>query len=167
MNGSLFTKILYATDLSETAKKAARYALSLTKEYGAELTVINVVPDLVEEMSAGMGYDLASHFGEENLRNFYEEGFAESENAMIERVLVVLKEASEELEDDGTIKPEVVVKVGHPVRQIVNMAKDGGFDLIVIGTHGHSMLDELLLGSVARGVVKKSPVPVLTVRLND
>ncbi|MCK5070625.1 MAG: universal stress protein, partial [Desulfocapsa sp.] len=75
--------------------------------------------------------------------------------------------ASEELEDDGTIKPEVVVKVGHPVRQIVNMAKDGGFDLIVIGTHGHSMLDELLLGSVARGVVKKSPVPVLTVRLND
>ncbi len=166
MNGSLFTKILYATDLSETAKKAARYALSLTKEYGAELTVINVVPDLVEEMSAGMGYDLASHFGQDKLNSFYEEGFEESQKAMIERVLVVLKNAGDELED-GTIKPEIVVKVGHPVRQIVDFANEGGFDLIVIGTHGHSMLDNLLLGSVARGVVKTSSKPVLTVRLND
>lgn len=166
MKRSLFTKILYATDLSETAKKAARYALSLAQEYKAELSVINVVPDMVEELSAGMGYDLAGHFGQDKLNSFYEEGFEKSENAMIERILVVLKEAGGELEE-GTVKPEVVVKVGHPVRQIIDFAKDGGFDLIVIGTHGHSMLDELLLGSVARGVVKKSPVPVLTVRLND
>jgi len=78
MKESLFKKILYATDLSETAKKAARYALSLAHEYGAELTVVNVIPDLVEEMSAGMGYDLASHFGREKLSSFYGEGLEES-----------------------------------------------------------------------------------------
>ncbi len=164
MKGSLFTKILYATDLSETAKKAARYALSLANEYGAELTVINVVPDLVEEMSAGMGYDLASHFGQDKLSSFYEEGLEESKKAMIERVHSVLHEAGSELEN-CTVQPKVEVKVGHPVRKIVEMATEGGYDLVVLGTHGHSMLDDLLLGSVARGVVKKCPMPVMTVRL--
>jgi len=166
MKGSLFTKILYATDLSETAKKAASYALSLAHEYGAELTVINVIPDLIEEMSAGMGYDLAGHFGQDKLNSFYEEGLAESKAAMIERIHGVLGEAGEEL-DNCTVQPTVEVKVGHPVKNIVDMAKNGGYDLVVLGTHGHSVLDELLLGSVARGVVKKCPMPVLTVRLND
>ncbi|MBW6520128.1 MAG: universal stress protein [Desulfoarculaceae bacterium] len=57
------------------------------------------------------------------------------------------------------------MKIGHPVEQIVQTATEGEFDLVVLGTHGHSMIDDLLLGSVARGVVKKSPMPVLTVRL--
>lgn len=43
MEHPMFTKILYATDLSETAKKAARYAVNLADTYGAELTVINIV----------------------------------------------------------------------------------------------------------------------------
>ncbi|MEA3469544.1 MAG: universal stress protein [Thermodesulfobacteriota bacterium] len=65
------------------------------------------------------------------------------------------------------MQPTVEVKVGLPVKEIVEMATEGGYDLVVLGTHGHSMLDDILLGSVARGVVKKYPVPVLTVRLND
>ena len=164
MKESLFSKILYATDLSETAKKAARYAFSLAIEYEAELSVINVVPDLVEEMSAGMGYDLASHFGKEKLESFYEEGLASSRKAMEERVLELCNTVGSELEG-CSIQPNIVVRVGHPVSQIVKMAAEGGFDLVVLGTHGHSMLDDLLLGSVARGVVRKCPMPVLTVRL--
>ena len=120
----------------------------------------------MEEMSAGMGYDLAGHFGHDKLDSFYKEGLAESKKAMIERVHSVLAEAGAELEN-CSVQPKVEVKVGHPVKQIVDMVKDGGYDLVVLGTHGHSMLDDILLGSVARGVVKKCPVPVMTVRLND
>ncbi len=166
MKQSLFSKILYATDLSETAKKAARYALSLANEYGAKLTVINVIPDVVEEMSAGMGYDLASHFGQDKLDSFYTEDLNASKKAVIERINKVCQEAGDELKN-CSIEQKVEVKVGHPVEQIVKMAIEGGFDLVVLGTHGHSMLDDLLLGSVARGVVKKCPVPVLTVRLKQ
>jgi nucleotide-binding universal stress UspA family protein len=164
MKESLFKKILYATDLSETAKKAARYALSLAHEYGAELTVVNVIPDLVEEMSAGMGYDLVSHFGQEKLSSFYSEGLEESKKKVVERIHAVCAEAGSGLENCA-VEPKVVVKIGHPVEQIVKTATEGEFDLVVLGTHGHSMIDDLLLGSVARGVVKKSPMPVLTVRL--
>lgn len=166
MKTSLFSKILYATDLSETAKQAARYALSLAHEYGAELTVVNVIPDLVEEMSAGMGYDLVSHFGHDKLNSFYEEGLEETKKALIKRIHNVCQEAGNELHN-CTVEQNVVVKVGHPVEQIVEMAKEGGYDLVVLGTHGHTMLDDLLLGSVARGVVKKCPMPVLTVRLKE
>ncbi|MBA3005653.1 MAG: universal stress protein [Proteobacteria bacterium] len=166
MKQPLFKKILYATDLSQTAKQAARYALSLAHEYGAELTVINVIPDLVEEMSAGMGYDLVSHFGREKLSTFYTEGLEESRKSVIARIHSVCAEAGSELENCA-VEPKVVVKVGHPVEQIVQTAIEGGFDLVVLGTHGHSMIDDLLLGSVARGVVKKNPMPVLTVRLKE
>jgi nucleotide-binding universal stress UspA family protein len=166
MHKPLFTKILYATDLSLTAKKAARYALNLAHKYGAELTVINVIPDLVEEMSAGMGYDLASHFSPEKLNSFYTEGLAKSKKAVIQRIHAIFKEAGEEL-DNPSLEPEVMIVVGHPVEQIVNTAREGQFDLIVLGTHGHGMIDDILLGSVARGVVKKSPAPVLTVKLKS
>ncbi|MBU0944031.1 MAG: universal stress protein [Proteobacteria bacterium] len=166
MKGSLFSKILYATDLSETAKEAARYALSLANEYEAELTVVNVIPDLVEEMSAGMGYDLAAHFGQDKLDSFYEEGLEESKKAVIKRIHQVCQEAGKELES-CTVQQKVEVRVGHPVEEIVKMATEGGYDLVVLGTHGHSLLDNLLLGSVARGVVKKCPMPVLTVRLKE
>ncbi len=162
MERALFSKILYATDLSETAKKAARYAISLAKNYGAELTVINVIPDVVEEMSAGMGYDLASHFGQDKLDSFYTEDLNISKQAVIERIQNVCRE-----EGDKPENCSIEVKIGHPVEQIVKMAIAGGFDLVVMGTHGHSMLEDVLLGSVARGVVRKSPVPVLTVRLKE
>ncbi len=165
MKQSLFEKILYATDLSKTAKKAARYALSLAHEYGAELTVVNVIPDLVEEMSAGMGYDLVSHFSKEKLNSFYDEGLAESRKAVTERILDLCREAGSEFEG-CSVQPNIIIKIGHPVEQIVQTATEGGFDLVVLGTHGHSMIDDMLLGSVARGVVKKSRMPVLTVRLS-
>ncbi len=162
MKTPLISKILYATDLSLNAKKAAAYALSIAHEYNAALTVINVIPDLVEEMSAGMGYDLASHFGAEKLASFYSEGLAESKRAVIERVHTVCNEAGSEL-GECLITPEVDIRVGHPVEQIVQAAQQGGFDLIVLGAKGHSMLDDILVGSVARGVVKKTTIPVLTI----
>ena len=45
---------------------------------------------------------------------------------------------------------KVEVRVMHPVKKIVEMVMDGGYDLVVPGTHGHSMLDDIYLGSVAR-----------------
>lgn len=48
--------------------------------------------------------------------------------------------------------------------EITQFAKDGGIDLIVMGTHGRTGLKHLLLGSVAERVVRTAPCPVLTVR---
>ncbi len=57
-----------------------------------------------------------------------------------------------------------LVREGYPATIIVEEAESQGADLIVIGTHGHTGLKHLLLGSVAERVVQKSPCPVLTVK---
>jgi nucleotide-binding universal stress UspA family protein len=53
---------------------------------------------------------------------------------------------------------------GDPMRTIVETAREGHHDLIVIGTHGRVGRIQALLGSVAAGVVRNAPCPVLTVR---
>ena len=54
---------------------------------------------------------------------------------------------------------------GSPAREIVDYAEEEGIDVIVMGTHGRSGVDRLLLGSVAERVVRSSTVPVLTIRV--
>jgi nucleotide-binding universal stress UspA family protein len=53
---------------------------------------------------------------------------------------------------------------GDAARTIVELADSGGFDLIVMGTHGRTGIGHLLMGSVAEKVVRRARCPVLTVR---
>ncbi|MBX3187927.1 MAG: universal stress protein [Labilithrix sp.] len=53
---------------------------------------------------------------------------------------------------------------GDPLRTIVESASEGAFDLIVMGTHGRIGRMRTMLGSVAEGVIRNAPCPVLTVR---
>ena len=63
-----------------------------------------------------------------------------------------------------TIPVTHVFLEGDPATEIARYAQDANMDLIVMGTHGHSGLAHMLLGSVTEKVVRKSPCPVLTVR---
>ena len=60
---------------------------------------------------------------------------------------------------------KIVFKEGEPFIEIIQRAKKDSIDLIVMGTHGRTGLDHVLFGSTAEKVVRKSPCPVLTVRL--
>jgi len=63
----------------------------------------------------------------------------------------------------GDVPVRTDVVEGSPARDITSYAADNPCDLVVMGTHGRSGVDRLLLGSVAERVVRSSPVPVLTV----
>ncbi len=56
------------------------------------------------------------------------------------------------------------VGVGKPAEEILRVAREEGVDLIVMGTHGHTGLRHLLLGSVAEEVTRHAPCPVFTIR---
>lgn len=60
---------------------------------------------------------------------------------------------------------ETAVVEGVPRSEILAYVEDEGSDLVVMGTHGRTGLDHYLIGSVAEKVVRRSPVPVVTVRL--
>lgn len=59
---------------------------------------------------------------------------------------------------------ESVKKVGDPSVEIVRHASEGGYDLIVVGTHGHTALANVLMGSVATKVLASARIPVLLLR---
>ena len=90
--------------------------------------------------------------GQQLVREFYE---ADAEE--------VLRPIRAFFEQQG-IKAEFVHTIGHVGESIAELAQDGRFDLIVMGSRGHSDIGNLVLGSVATKVLAKSSVPVLLIR---
>ena len=74
-----------------------------------------------------------------------------------------MKKIKEELEEKG-IKTKVLVRIGKPFVEIINVAKKEKVSLIVMGSHGRSMVEEMLLGSVAESVIHHASVPVMIIK---
>ena len=68
-------------------------------------------------------------------------------------------------ENQSFVTDEILIETGAPAEMIVETAKKQNCDLIVIGTHGHNIISDILIGSTAKWVIRQSPVPVLVIRL--
>jgi nucleotide-binding universal stress UspA family protein len=144
------TRILVPTDFGPSADAATDYAKGLARKLGASVHLLHVVEDpfiqgpLASEFYVpeppGMRTDMLREAGE----------------------LLARRLTAEERRDLGATCEAVV---GHGHKTIVEYAREFGFDLIVMGTHGRTGLTHLLLGSVAEHVVRTAPCPVLTVRV--
>jgi nucleotide-binding universal stress UspA family protein len=143
-------KLLVPTDFSESARHALTYGVSFAREYGAELTLLHVV----ENLTVGYASDL---FPVPMAEVFQEiSGYAKAELAKLAEVAREKKV--------GVV--ENVVQ-GKPSAEIIRFAQEQKIDMIVLGTHGKGMLDQALFGSTTERVVRRSPCPVLTVRLAE
>jgi nucleotide-binding universal stress UspA family protein len=67
----------------------------------------------------------------------------------------------------GDVPVETTIREGSPSTEIVEYAAEQSCDVVVMGTHGRSGVNRLLLGSVAERVVRTSQTPVLTIRVDD
>lgn len=149
-----FKKILFPTDFSDTSKHALTYAISLAREYRAELLLVHVIDNSLDYSFAYSGMTPY----QAPLQDYYSD--------IRERTQQLLDEIIEK-EVDLTTKTGTEVAFGTPHREITELAKERGADLIVIGTHGRSGLGHLLIGSTAEKVVREAPCPVLTVRKTE
>ena len=77
--------------------------------------------------------------------------------------LALLKSAEEKLAASG-LAYETAVRKGDAAREICEFARSESVDLLVVGTRGHGLAAELLLGSVSHKVIQHAPCPVMTVR---
>ena len=75
--------------------------------------------------------------------------------------------AVESRADDRDVPVESETLEGSPAREILEYAEAANCDVVVMGTHGRTGVDRLLLGSVAERVVRSSPVPVVTIRVTE
>jgi len=139
-----FQRILIALDDSPPAAHAADVGIELGRALGAELALIHAVdPAVGYAPDAGIPaaelVAMAERDGKGLLASF--------------RARATLQ-----------APPHEFVTLGKPAEVIVNAAKEWRADLIVIASHGRGGMTRLLLGSVAEGVMRHAPCPVLVVR---
>jgi len=137
-------KILVPVDFSETSDKAIHYGLSLALQFRARLVVAHIVRPLatLEYTFPTETFDLetkAYASAKERLPQLVPWEFHDAVNLMS------------------------IVKVGDVRNELLEIIRDENIDLVVMGTHGRGALEHFFLGSVTEKMLRKSPVPILTV----
>jgi nucleotide-binding universal stress UspA family protein len=146
----MFKKILFCTDFSEDADWAFTYALQLAKNFKSKLHILHVMPIPVHPEQ------LSIYLSPEKLEELKASQKIELDQQLHSRYLNKMDDFKEY---------QVLFKEGEPFLEIIQMVKKESVELIVMGTHGRTGLDHVLFGSTAEKVVRRSPCPVLTVRL--
>jgi nucleotide-binding universal stress UspA family protein len=148
MGRSPFNRVLCATDFSQSSIAAIQYAASLSREGAARLTVIHVVEvhPVVYEPTMATPFD-------DQL------DWPARERACLAHLHTAIPETVRR-----ACELEAVVTSGKPYIEILKAATDREADLIVLGVHGHDVLDRLVFGSTTAQVVRRAVCPVLTVR---
>lgn len=137
---------LVPIDFSTYAEQALDYAIRLARTLKARLTVLHVIQP-VPMVGVDMGVALPETYQRE-----LEEAVQRDMEAALARVTA------------AGLTAERAVLYGVPFQEIVETAKARQVDLIVMGTHGHTGLMYVLLGSVAEKVIRLAPCSVLVVR---
>jgi universal stress protein A len=143
--------ILHPTDFSMYSQRAMGLAGAIARDQGAALVILHVMPG-----PGAPGATKKSVGQEEAERHRHE--LAQYREVMLTRLRRL------EVPDGGILVEHLAVE-GDVTERIRRTAKDRTCDLIVMGSHGSTGDERVLLGSVAESVSRQAPCPVLTVRL--
>ncbi|RDV84190.1 universal stress protein [Ammonifex thiophilus] len=139
----MFRRVLVAIDGSEHCYQALRRALEVLKFSPlTQVAVVEVVPPV----------DPSIEYVPWVTPQQLEEAARKRAAQDLEKALAILREAG--------IEGTSVIRVGNPAEEIVALAREGNYELIVMGRRGTNPLKELLLGGVSQRVLQLSPVPV-------
>ena len=161
-----FTHVLVPTDFSEPARQALRYALEEAALHHAKVTLLHVLPAHTDtevyyitgapETQASFDPVLGGRVSTPR----------PSQPVVVfqDRYEAALTQLRDSMPDSFQGAWEAEVAAGSAAETIVRVAQERDADLIVMGTHGRTGLQHVLLGSVTEKVVRSAPCPVLTVR---
>lgn len=141
-------KILCPVDFSQASEQALKYAAFLAWTHGAKLCLLHVIEH--------------SHPFDEYMRSYALpeiQGKLENEFENYLSSLVIRVEECTNVETD--------VREGKAFVEIIRKARESDIDLIVMGSHGRTGLEHILIGSVVEKVTRKAPCPVLVVKDRD
>ena len=140
--------ILTAIDFSENSEYAFDYALTLAKQFQADLHVLHVINEPLDLRNLYF-----PHISFQELKKEIEAGAADMMEGFCHRKM------------GGYAKYQTCIVNGLPYEEIIRKASEINASLIVVGTRGRTGLDHVIFGSTAGRVVRGAPCPVLSVRL--
>ena len=142
-----FQKILGPIDFSKPAERALAVACDMGRQFQVPITLFHAYA--IPTYPLPEGFVIPS---------------PETVAELLEKSQAAMHAAQVKATGLGAPRVETKMTEGVAFAEIVRVAREGGFDLIVMGTHGRSGLKHALLGSVAEKVVRKATCAVLTVR---
>ncbi len=148
----MFTNLLVPVDFSEHSSAALRLAIKMARASKGHITLLHV------GLSPGIGsYDLGGYGVPvpETLVRLHEDAAKQQEHAL-------QKLGHDEIPED--VPWRVSTREGVAADEILAEVRDGGHDLVVMGTHGRGGLQRAFLGSVTERVLRTAEVPVLVIR---
>ncbi len=142
-------RILFPTDLSEASLSVLPYAADVARLKQGKITILF----LVDTVEAGLNQPLPLT----SARTL--------EEVLLKKAKKRLKELESRFEAEK-VPYAAEVRLCHSVPDAINQfATEGGFDMVVMGTHGRTGFTRLLCGSVAEETLRKTPCPILMVRV--
>jgi nucleotide-binding universal stress UspA family protein len=154
-------KILHTTDMSENARYAFGYAMSLANRYRAGIATLY----MVEDASAFRESMLVGMVGESK----WKELLTSDEEKILAAIRNGIETFCEEAKSDAPACPfvleDIIVRIGNPVEEIKDQIDQTGADLIVMGAHGQGTLADKFIGSTSRRMLRRCKRPVLLVRM--
>jgi nucleotide-binding universal stress UspA family protein len=142
-----FKNMLVPVDFSQSSERALAVACELARGFDASLTLFHA-------------YALPTY----PLPDGFIMPSAETVAEILEKTQSAMNQQKARAAQLGAPRVAALVSEGMAYAEIVRVAGEQGFDLIVMGTHGRTGIKHALLGSVAEKVVRKAPCAVLTVR---
>ena len=150
----LFKKILVPLDGSEHSVRALEIATRIAKKFDVKITLIHAY-------SVHIPFVMVSVIPKVPVMTPTE--VSKVAEAARKAGAGILADGEEKVKAEG-VQVETLLREGHTVQEILKTAREGGFDLIVIGAKGISRIREILLGSVSDGVIRTAPCPVLVTK---
>ena len=145
-------KVLVAVDKSPESHMALAYTCHLLEHFDADVHALYVKPDEVE-MAAESFY--APFFSKDGLKDWLDSDAIQVESWALETCEYCLA---------GKIPCHPMIATGDPAEEILQTAREGDYDMIVLGSHGHSALRGFLLGTVHAKILHHTRRPVLIAR---
>jgi nucleotide-binding universal stress UspA family protein len=143
----MYKRILISTDGSEKSSLAAQAGIDLAKALGAEVLALNVINEVVVASAVRqLGSD----------RKEVEDKLMASGQKAVDSI--------KKMGSAAGVKVDPLVRMGSPANMVIDIARNEGADLIVMGSHGESGASKLLIGSVVQKVLYWATIPVLVVR---
>jgi nucleotide-binding universal stress UspA family protein len=156
-------KILYATGMGAGAPHVFRYALTMASQLDAQIIAVSAI----EPLSAFAQSLVELHVSHRDAEQKHLEVRNQAKERLRERITRLCeKECGTEPRCSNRVNL-IQVEEGHPAEVILANAKRHDVDLIIMGSHRHSVVGDALLGTTAHKVLHSASQPVLVVRIPD
>lgn len=156
---TVFERVLVPLDGSEHSQRALECAVQIAKKFDGKIMLLHVYSIAIPSMVMHEPSTLTTA------------GVPVPTSTEVSKIVEGLREAGTKILSEGEgqaksagVEVGTLLKEGNAPQEIVKTAKEGGYNLIVMGARGTHRITELLMGNVSEAVIKNAPCPVLIVK---